>query len=135
VSGEVAAERLAVGDRVKFAEEAQRYTVRAVTRGGRFAICTKPFNPRRTVLYSVIDFRRGVRGRDNYYGLGYESDEDIASALHQFQHTEDEDPPEVTNDCEFDGGWCHGGAEVSGRTANHITLRIESVIHPEQDRP
>jgi predicted 2-oxoglutarate/Fe(II)-dependent dioxygenase YbiX len=29
---------LSVGDRVKFAEEKQRYTVRAVTRGGRFAI-------------------------------------------------------------------------------------------------
>ena len=119
---------LAVGDRVKFAEEKQRYTVRGVTRGGRFAICTKPFNPLRTVLYSVVDFQRGVRGKDNYYGLGYESDADVAAALHQFQHTENDDPPDLTNACESaDGFWCHGGADVSFRTANHITLRIDSV--------
>lgn len=122
-------EPLRVGDRVRFAEESQRYVVRAVTRAGRFAICTKPFNLRNTVLYTVIDFERGVRGRDNYYGLGYETDDQIADVLHQFQHTEDDDPPEVTNECLGWKGldWCIGGAEVSHRTANHIELRIASI--------
>lgn len=67
-------ERIALlaGDRIRFAEEKQRYTVRAVSADGRWVICTKPFNPHRTVIYTVIDFDSGVRGPDNYHGLGYD---------------------------------------------------------------
>lgn len=118
-------------DRVKFRGEKLPYTVRAVTKGGRFAILTKPFNPRRTVLYTVIDFDRGVRGKDNYYGLGYETPEDIERALHNFQHTEDGDHGEG---CEIE--WCYGrAAEVSYRTANHIPLDIEQVLAFGGPRP
>jgi hypothetical protein len=116
---------LSVGTKVKFASESQRYTVQAVTRGGRFAILTKPFNVRHTVLYSVVDFDRGVRGRDNYYGLGYETPEDIAAALHEFQHEED-DSPQCDNGDERDF-FCRGGAEVSHRSANHIRLDFEAI--------
>lgn len=64
--------RLAVGSRVKFRSEVQRYTVQASDE--RFAICTKPFNPRRTVLYSIIDFVEGVRGpEDLVFGMGAET--------------------------------------------------------------
>jgi len=63
-----------VGMKVKFEEEAQRYTVRACNE--RFAICTKPFNPRRTVLYTVVDFEQGIRGTENLvFGAGAETDE------------------------------------------------------------
>lgn len=65
---------ITVGSRIKFASEGQRYTVQA--RSERYAICTKPFNARRTVLYTIIDFQRGVRGRDNLiFGRGYETRE------------------------------------------------------------
>lgn len=67
------------GDKVKFKEEKQRYTVQGVV--DHYAICTKPFNPKRTTLYSIIDFKRNVRGRDNMYGHGYETQEHIHDAL------------------------------------------------------
>lgn len=78
---------LAVGDRIQFEDEHRRvrWTVRAVSADGRWVICTVPFNVRRTVLYTVCDFDDGVRGPDNYYGLGYETPEQIADAMARFE--------------------------------------------------
>ena len=75
------------GDRVEFDGDVRRvwWTVRAVSQDGRWAILTVPFNLHRTVLYTVVDFDSGVRGPDNYGGLGYESDEAIAAALARFE--------------------------------------------------
>lgn len=71
-----------VGDRIRFAEEKQAYTVRA--RSDRYLICTKPFNARRTVLYCIVDFERMERGPDNrIFGMGYETDEDIADRFRE----------------------------------------------------
>lgn len=52
-----------VGDRVRFAEEKQAYTIQAS--GIRYLVCTKPFNPKRTVLYTVVDLEEMVRGTEN----------------------------------------------------------------------
>jgi hypothetical protein len=83
---------LELGDKVTFAEEKRPYTVRAVVPGGRFYILTKPFNAKRTVLYSIIDREGqmrgvmdgaadavwGVRGPDDrVFSRGYETQEDI----------------------------------------------------------
>lgn len=63
---------VSVGDKVKFQEETQRYTVRACN--DRFAVCNKPFNPRRTVLYTVVDFAARIRGTENLiFGMGAET--------------------------------------------------------------
>jgi hypothetical protein len=51
---------LKIGDKVKFKSEKQRYTVKA--KSDRFIICTKPFNAKKTFLYTVIDTQRLVRG-------------------------------------------------------------------------
>lgn len=51
------------GSKIRFAGEKQAYTVQA--KSDRFAICTKPFNVKRTVLYTIIDFQEQVRGRHN----------------------------------------------------------------------
>lgn len=112
---------LAVGQKVRFERTKTAWTVRAVTKSGRFVILTQPFNLQRTVSYTVIDFDRGVRGVDNYYGLGYETDEEIADALHEFQHTEDDD--DRTDDCPRE--YCRHGAEVSCR--NHIRLDFKAI--------
>lgn len=126
--------KLEVGDKVLLATHKRPWTVRGVTNGGRFVILTKPHNPLRTVVYTVIDFDRGVRGKDDHYGLGYETDEQVASVVHNFQHTEDADPPEVTNDCEDDEGhWCLGPAEVSSRSANHVRLDIVAINETATD--
>lgn len=77
---------LKVGDRLRFAEEKQAYTVKAVCPHGRFAACTKPFNLRRTVLYTMLDLQSEVRGVDNSIGnsLGYETTADCEDAVAQF---------------------------------------------------
>lgn len=71
---------LHVGDLVKFTSERQRYRVKAANE--RFAVCTKPMNALRTTIYSIIDFERNVRGRENLiFGMGFETDEQCAAAL------------------------------------------------------
>lgn len=75
-----------VGDKIKFAEEKQRYTVRAA--GDRYLVCTKPFNPRRTVLYTVVDFVEQVRGTENLvFGRGAETDESCIDMLWRLEFT------------------------------------------------
>lgn len=112
---------LVPGDKVKLADTVSKWTVRAVTKHGRFVILTQPFNLKRTVLYTVIDFDRGVRGRDDMYGVGYETDDNIARAIHQFQHTEDDHRPR----CDEDD--CMGSLDVSFRSYNHVRLDIEAI--------
>lgn len=69
-----------VGAKLWFDKEKQGYTIRA--RNERFAVCTKPFNVRRTVLYSVVDFEEGVRGTENLiFGCGAETDEQCREML------------------------------------------------------
>ena len=118
---------LAADDKVKFRNGVRRWTVRGATRAGRFVILTQPFNLKRTVLYTVVDFDRGVRGRDNYYGMGYESDDQVAYALHEFQHTETGEACRTTDGCAHPHGFCRGGAEVSHRSGNHVRLDFESI--------
>lgn len=59
---------LPVGTKIKMDSERLRYTVQAAN--DRFAIMTKPFNARRTYLYTITDLKRGVRGPCNLiFGL------------------------------------------------------------------
>ena len=74
--------KLKKGDKVWFLNNKKAFTVRACN--DRFAICTQPYNLRpQTVVYTIIDFERNVRGMDNYvFGLyDYYSDEDCEQAL------------------------------------------------------
>lgn len=77
------------GSKIRFAEEKQRYTVRAA--GPRFAVCTKPFNLRRTVLYTVVYIDEGIRGTENLvFGLGAETDEQCQGMLERLESGETE---------------------------------------------
>ena len=53
-----------VGDKLKFAEEKQMYTIRA--KNDRYLICTKPFNPKHTVIYTIVDLVENIRGTNNF---------------------------------------------------------------------
>jgi hypothetical protein len=69
-----------VGARVDFAEEKMAYTIQA--RSERYLICTKPFNARRTVLYTIVDLVDKVRGPDNLlFSNGYETRADCEKRL------------------------------------------------------
>lgn len=81
--------RFFVGDKIRFAEEKTRYTVKACD--DRFLICTKPYNPGRTVIYTIVDFVRGIRGTENLvFCEGFETDEQCAEALVRLQKAETE---------------------------------------------
>ena len=76
--------RVEVGDKVYVPNEKRPYRVRA--RDERYIICTKPYNPRRTVLYFIVDLKERVRGPDNMvFCSGYETDEDCAERLQELQ--------------------------------------------------
>lgn len=45
--------KVSIGDKVYIPGEKRPYTVRV--RDERYIICTKPYNPKRTVLYFIID--------------------------------------------------------------------------------
>jgi hypothetical protein len=102
---------MTVGTKVWFEEEVQGYTVKACD--DRFWICTKPFNARKTYLYSIVDLKRNVRGRDNLvFGFfeGYKTTEACQEALKELQT---------------------GGMEVSYR--HSIPVKVKKVLTPNKE--
>jgi len=76
-----------VGQKLYVDGQKQGYVVMA--RDERYIIATKPFNPRKTVLYFIIDLEQDMRGPDNMvFCSGYESDEDINERLKELQDGE-----------------------------------------------
>jgi hypothetical protein len=70
------------GDSVWFSASKKSFKVRECN--DRFAICTQPFNLQpKTVIYTIIDFDRDVRGEDNliFSVYDYYSDEDCKQAM------------------------------------------------------
>lgn len=81
--------KLSVGDKVWFEEEKQGYTVQASDE--LFAVCTKPFNAKKTVLYTIIDFKKEIRGTENLvFCMGFESKTECKDALIRLQKGESE---------------------------------------------
>lgn len=77
------------GSRIRFAEERGAYTVQACD--DRFLVCTKPFNPKRTVLYTIVDFENEIRGTENLiFGMGFETKTKCEEALARLQSGESE---------------------------------------------
>ena len=76
-----------VGDKVYLPNEKRAYTVQA--RSDRYIICTKPFNPKRTVFYFIVDLVRKVRGTDNLiFCNGYETKEQCEENLTRLEKGE-----------------------------------------------
>jgi hypothetical protein len=102
--------KLTVGNKVKFAEEKQAYTVQASN--VVFAVCTKPFNAQKTVLYTIIDWRDKIRGPENLIiGMGAETKEQCEEMLERLTQ---------------------GVSEVTHR--NRIPLNIEKYIEPKEKK-
>lgn len=72
------------GDKIKFKSEKQRYTIWACDE--RYLICKKPFNARRTYLYTIVDLYQEIRGADNIVGgLAYDTKEECEESLRWLQ--------------------------------------------------
>jgi len=79
-------QNLKVGDKIKFKSEKQKYTIKA--KDDRYLICTKPFNPKKTVLYTIVDLERLVRGTNNmvFNPYDYAIQNDIDECLIDLQN-------------------------------------------------
>ena len=77
-------DELKPGDKVFVRDEVRPF--RVICRDERYIICTKPFNPQRTVRYFIADLVRGERGPDNMvFCSGYETDEQCDERLKELQ--------------------------------------------------
>ena len=75
---------LKTGDPVYVPCEVRPYRVKC--RDERYIICTKPYNPQRTVMYFIIDLERQMRGPDNMvFCSGYETQEQCEERLKELQ--------------------------------------------------
>lgn len=109
-----------VGDKIRFAEERNAYTVRACD--DRYLICTKPFNLRpRTVIYTIVDLKEGIRGTDGYCigPYSYYSDEDCNAFLKELQEAD-----ALSSESEDGVIYDIDGAHISYR--NRIKLNIKN---------
>ena len=79
--------KVSVGDKVYIPNQKRPFRVRA--RDDRYIICTKPFNPKHTVIYFIVDLVKKWRAPDNMiFCMGYETDEDCQDRLRQLQNGE-----------------------------------------------
>lgn len=79
--------KVSIGDKVFVPKEKRPYRVRV--RDDRYIICTKPFNPKHTVLYFIVDLKRKMRGPDDrIFCSGYETDEHCTERLKELQDGE-----------------------------------------------
>lgn len=71
-------------DKIKFDEEKQPYRIRACDQ--RYLICTKPYNPKHTVIYTIVDLKENVRGaEDLIFGAGAETITQCEAMLKRLQ--------------------------------------------------
>lgn len=82
-----------VGDKVKFKSEKQRYTIMACDE--RFIIAQKPFNARKTYIYTLVDLKGQLRSSDNYYcRYDYNKREGCLEALKELNKQAKEEFPD-----------------------------------------
>jgi len=78
-----------LSDNIWFEKEKRRYTVQACD--NRYIVCTKPFAAKNTVLYTIIDLQKGIRGTENMiFCNGFETVSQCWEALDRLQKGESE---------------------------------------------
>lgn len=62
------------------------FKVRCISPDRRYMICTRPFNPRQTVLYCILDFDKTWRAPDDrIFSQGYETQEQIERRMRELR--------------------------------------------------
>lgn len=78
-----------IGDKIWFSSEKNPYRVMACD--NRYLVCTKPFNFKKTVLYTIIDLDKNIRGVENLiFCAGFETVKDCNNALARLSSGETE---------------------------------------------
>lgn len=91
---------MSVEDRVRFDGDRYWWTVAAVSAHFVALVRQAAFRPKGNIVYTVVDWRHGVRGPCNLLGQGYDIDgADPASACERmlagFEYDPDRDPAQV----------------------------------------
>lgn len=90
-------DKVEVGARIKFFKEKQAYTVKASNRF--YSVCTKPFNAKKTVMYTVIDWYNQIRGTENLiFGMGAETQKQCEEMLERLTNAKSDISSR---------NWCH----------------------------
>lgn len=72
--------KIPVGTKIWLGKQTKPFTVKASNRF--FSICTKPYNPQKTVLYTIIDWHHQVNSTENLvFGFGAETTEECEEML------------------------------------------------------
>jgi hypothetical protein len=87
--------RFEVGDRVTFFGDLQPFKVQAA--GTRFVVLTRPYNPKRTTTYTIMDLEEWVRGTENLvFSMGFETREQCEEALARLESRDEEIRTEIS---------------------------------------
>ncbi|TFD16197.1 hypothetical protein E3T26_04765 [Cryobacterium sp. TMT1-21] len=121
---------LEVGDQVKLRPRG-RWTVRAVSANFAALVRQVPFAKKGTLQYTVIDWRKGIRGPCDLIGQGYGdgsyTQTECTEMLLDFEYVSAEDPARIAAATAGRKFWRpeRHGLEISHR--NNLPLDIESV--------
>jgi len=95
--------------KILFKDEPHPFIVKS--NKGRYAICTKPYNPKKTVIYTIVDFDKDIRST-------------VSNVLSPYDFNTQEDIDKCMEDL------------FSGKTylslRNQIKLEIEDIILPKK---
>jgi len=96
--------------KIYFAGERIGYTIKACNE--RYLICTKPYNPKRTVLYTIVDLKEEIRGTNNlvFNMYDYAKQSDIDQCLKDL----------ISGESDFDG------LKITRR--NRVPLQIVKIL-------
>lgn len=84
-------DNVVVGNKIYFLEEEEVRPYRVRACGRRYLVCTKPYNLKHTVIYTVIDKEEWIRGTENLvFCCGAETDEDCNEMLERLESGETE---------------------------------------------
>lgn len=86
--GPALSHNIAIGDKLYFSTDKRPYAVKAAD--DRYVIATKPFNARKTVLYTILDFEGQWRGPNDWVfnPYDYSVQSDIDQCLADLQKDE-----------------------------------------------
>lgn len=79
----------------------QKKTFKVIARNDNFIIIVRPYNPKKTFEYSILDLEYMECNHDNYYTkYDYSNKEECEIALRELQETRDEvKRTNIANDC------------------------------------
>lgn len=127
----IARPELAPGDRVKFADKRNLWDVAATTEHYTAFTAQEPFEPTGTLMYTVIDWDKGIRGPCNLVGQGWGdgsySPEQCAEMLEEFENTHREDPAMVAARDRGETRWTPSWRELEVSHRNNVPVSIERV--------